>query len=141
MTKNYAKKVINGSFGKLIINGEELAEVTKFEAKITLETSAVNMCGTLRDGEKVTGQKCEGSITLNKISSYFTKLLNDNMKAGKSTIVTLIASVEDPDNGGVERIAIKDALLKEMFFSFGSKTLSEETYSFTFTEWEYLDLI
>lgn len=142
MSKNYSSRVINGSWGELIIDGELIDEVTKFEATITLEFTDVAMCGTLAKGKKITGMTCEGSLTLNKLSSYFIKKLNDNMKAGKTTKCKIIASISDPDADGDERIIIKDAEFSKLILAnWGSQTLGEESYDFTFTDWELVDII
>lgn len=140
--ENYSDKVFNGSWGKLIIDGEELAEIKKFEASVTMDTTDVAMCGGLKKGKKIMGRTCEGNITINKISSFFIKKLNDNMKKGKVTRCTLIASIEDPNAMGQERIIIKDAEFSKMILAnWGSETLGEESYDFTFTDWELLDLV
>lgn len=142
MKANYSSKVLNGSWGQLIIDGEYIDEITKFEASITLETTDVPMCGTLLTGKKITGMSCEGSLTLNKASSYFLKKLNDNIRAGKTTKCTIISILADPDADGEERIIIKDAEFSKLnLANWGSKTLGEESYDFTFTDWEVVDLV
>lgn len=140
--KNYASRVMNGTWGELIIDGEVLANVKKFEANITLEYTDVLMAGMLAKGRKVTGITCDGSVTLNKVSSYFVQKLNENIKAGKTTKCVIVAKLNDPDADGVETITIKDAEFSQLILANWSLgELGEESYDFTFTEWEVNDTV
>ncbi|MCF0240685.1 MAG: phage portal protein, partial [Streptococcus gallolyticus] len=76
MDKFQAQQVMNGTWGELWIDGDYMAEVTSFEAKVTLDLTDVNMTRRLSKAQKVTGYTCSGSVTLNKVSSYFIKKLN-----------------------------------------------------------------
>ena len=74
MDKFSAHQVINGTWGEVWIDGAYMAEVTAFEAKVTLEKADVNMTRRLAKAQKITGFSCTGQITLNKVSSYFIKM-------------------------------------------------------------------
>lgn len=142
MDKYTAQQVINGTWGELWIDGTYMAEVTGFEAKVSLEKSDVNMTRKLAKAQKVTGFSCAGSITMNKVSSFFIKKLNDDMKAGKQTSCTIISKLEDPDSLGAERVVIKDAVFDELTLAnWKAKELGEESIPFTFSDWDLLDTI
>lgn len=137
-----AEQVINGSHGELWINGDYVAEITGFEAKVTLEKSEVHMVKKLSKGYKVTGYEGKGSIKLNKVTSRFIKLMNDNMKKGKQTVCTIISKLDDPDAMGAERIIIKDATFDELTLAnWEAKKNGEESIPFTFSDWDVLDVI
>lgn len=141
MDKFQAQQVMNGTFGELWVDGDYMAEVTGFEAKVTLDLTDVNMTRRLAKAQKVTGYSCSGSVTLNKVSSYFIKKLNDNMKAGKQTVCTIISKLDDPDAIGSERIVIKDAVFSELTLAkWSAKSLGEEQLPFSFSEWDVLDM-
>ena len=136
------ERVINGTFGELWINDYYMAEVTAFQAKITVEKTEVNQTGTLNKGYKVTGIDCKGTLKLNKVTSFFINKLSDNLKAGKTTTFTIISKLADPDSDGIERIKLTGCTFDELTLAdWETKKLTEESYPFTYTGWEVLDSI
>ncbi len=136
------EKVFNGTFGELWIDDYYLAEVTGLEAKITLKKSEVNQTGTLFTGYKVTGIEGKGTVKLNKVSSYFITKMNENMKAGKATVCTIMSKLADPEAGGTERVKFTGCTFDELILaSWEAGKLGEESYPFTFTGWEVLDSV
>ena len=123
------------------IDGDYMAEVTAFEAKFSLDKTDVNMTRRLAKAQKVTGFSCSGSLTMNKVSSFFIRKLNEDMKQGKQTACTIISKLDDPDAIGSERIVIKDAVFDELILAnWSAKTLGEEQINFTFSDWDLLDI-
>jgi len=136
------EQVINGTWGEIWINGEYVAEVKAFQAKVTLEKSEVSMVRRMAKGQKVVGYEGKGTIRLNKVTSRFLKLLNDNMKKGKQTVCTIISKLADPDALGAERIVIKDATFDELTLAdWEVRKNLEEEIPFTFSDWDLLDTI
>lgn len=136
------EKTINGTFGELWIDDYYLAEVTALEAKVSLEKSEVNMVGKLSKGYKVTGMDCKGTIKFNKVSSYFQSKLSDAIKKGKTPACTIISKLEDPDSNGAERVKLTGCTFDELTIAnWEAKKLGEESMPFSFTDWEFLDLI
>lgn len=137
-----AKNVISGTFGEVWINDMKVAECSGFQAKLNLTKEEVKRCGTLAKGEKVTGWDGKGSIKLNKVYSRMAMLLADNIKSGKQTVVTIVSNLADPDSFGSERVAIKDATFDEVTLAdWEAKKLIEENIPFTFSDFEFLDMI
>lgn len=135
-------KVINGTWGELWVNDDFMAEATGLEAKVTLEKTEVNQTGTLAKGYKTTGIDCKGTIKLNKVTSYFIKMLSDNLKAGKTTTCSIISNLRDPDSSGKERVLLTGCTFDELtLVNWEAKKLLEESIPFTFTGWELLDTI
>lgn len=136
------EQVINGTFGELWIDDYYLAEVTGLEAKVTLKKSEVNQTGTLYTGYKVTGIEGKGTLKLNKISSFFISKMGENMRAGKETTCTIVSKLADPESIGTERIKLSGCTFDELTLaSWEAGKLSEESYPFTFTDWEPMDTI
>jgi hypothetical protein len=135
-----AKQVMNGSQGELWIDSDYMSQVTEFKATVTIEKSEINMVKKLSKQYKVTGYTCKGSLKMNHVSSYMIKKMNDNMKAGKQTVCTIISKLDDPDAIGSERIVIKDAVFDELILAdWSAKKMGEESYNFTFSDWDILD--
>lgn len=135
-------KKINGTFGELWLDDYYMAEVLGFQAKVTIEKEEVIQTGSLEKGYKVTGLDCKGTVKLNKISSFFIQKMSENLKAGKSTVCTIISKLEDPSVSGTERIKLTGCTFDEMTLAdWEAKKLGEESYPFTFTGWEIMDAI
>ena len=136
-----AQQVMNGTWGEVWIDGDYMAEVTAFKAEVALDKSDVAMVRKLAKASKITGITCTGSLTMNKVSSYFIKKLNDSLKAGREVVCTIIAKLDDPDAIGSERIVVKDATFSKLTLAdWKAKTLGEESVDFTFTDWDIQDV-
>jgi len=136
-----AKNVMNGTQGEIWIDGDYMAQVTEFKASVSIDKTEINMVKKLAKQYKVTGYSGKGSVKMNKISSYMISKMNDNMKAGQQTVCTIISKLSDPDAIGTERVVIKDAVFDELILAdWSAKKMGEESYNFTFSDWDILDL-
>jgi len=135
-----AKQVMNGTQGEVWIDGDYMAQIVEMKAQVTLNKAAVSIVKTLSEQYKVTGYTCKGSLKMNKVSSYMINKMNTNMKAGKQTICTIISKLADPDAIGTERVVIKDAVFDDLvLIDWAAKKNGEESYNFTFSDWDILD--
>lgn len=131
------EQVMIGTQGELWIDGEYIAEVTSFKAKVKLVKEKVDQVKKMFTGYKPTGYEGSGTIKLNHVSSFFINKMSDNMKAAKQTKCTLVVKLDDPDAIGSERITIYDATFDEMtLMDWTAKKLAEDSYDFTFTNYE-----
>ena len=103
-----AKRVMNGKYADLYIDGDLMAEAISFKAEVNLTKEEVKMLRHVGKGYKVTGYDCKGELKLHKVSSYMIKKMNDNIKAGKQTVVTIVSVLDDKDAVGSERITFSD---------------------------------
>lgn len=146
MNSMEAKRVMNGKYADLYIDGDLMAEATAFKAEVTLTKEEVKMLRHVGKGYKVTGYKvtgydCKGQLKLHKVSSYMIRKMNDNIKAGRQTVVTIVSVLDDKDAIGSERIVIKDATFDSLILAdWEVDKMGEESYSFTFSDWDLLDL-
>ena len=136
-------KVINGTWGKVWINDDWMANATALEAKVTIEKEEIKQTGTLSKGYKVTGIDGKGTVKLNKVNSYFIKLMSENIKNGQSTICTITSTLADPaSDGQQESITLYGCIFDEMtLIDWESKKMGEESIPFTFTDWDVTDTI
>ena len=70
MNSMEAKRVMNGKYADLYIDGDLMAEATAFKAEVTLTKEEVKMLRHVGKGYKVTGYDCKGQLKLHKVSSY-----------------------------------------------------------------------
>lgn len=136
-----AKRVINGTWGELWVDGEHIAEAKAAQAKFTHTKNDVDMCGQMATDTKIVATKGTGSVTIYKVRSRWLDFVNDVL-AGRDRRVTIISKLADPDAYGAERMAISNVSFDEAtLFDWKAKTLGESTIPFTFTQLELIDFI
>lgn len=136
------KRAINGTYGEVYLETELVREATGLKAEIGLEFTDVPMCGSLSQHQKVNGIKCTGSITMTKTNSRMIIKLSDMIKKGKTPSFTIISKLDDPDAYGAERVALKNCQFSSLTLAdWASKQIGTITQPFTFTDWDFLDLI
>ena len=136
------EKTINGTWGQVKINGELVAEAVGLEAKISVNKEEVKQTGTLSKGYKIVGIEGKGTIKLNKVYSRFINLMADNIKAGRSTVLTIESLLADPDSDGNEGVVLKSCIFDELqLINWESKKIGDESVSFTFEDFDITDTI
>ena len=118
-------QVFNGTYGELWVDGDYMAEAEAVKAEVNLSYESIPRARSLTDGKKLTGIEGKGEIKLKK---------------GKSPNFTIISKIEDPDAIGAERMALYNCKFDKMILAdWERKKVGEESYSFTFEDWELLD--
>lgn len=141
-TKFNSNKMINGTFGRLWLDDEELAQVKTFEAKINIEYEDVDIAGDLGKHKKMTGWTGEGTFVLHKVDSVIAKKLQQAVRDGVLPEIKLIAKLSDPENKGEERVELTGVTINEiMALKFEQKTVREEEVPFNFSSYRFIDMI
>lgn len=136
------KRAINGTFGSVWLEGDLVREATGLKADIALEFMDVPMCGSLAKHQKISGISGNGSITMTKVNSRMAIKLSDMLKAGRTPVFTIISKLADPDAYGAERVVLKNCQFSTLTLAdWADKQIGSITQNFTFTEWDYLDMI
>lgn len=137
-----SEQTINGSWGEVWFDGEYLAQVTAFKAEITFKKTAIAQVQTLVEGQKITGLEPKGEIKMHHINSFVMNKVNKKVKSGKTPTYTIISNIDDPDSFGAERIACYRCVLDKMVLAdWEAGKTGEESYSFTFEDWEPMQTI
>lgn len=140
--KPEAKRVVNGTYGRVWVDGELWAEVDSFEAKVTINYEDVNFAGEGATYKKATGWAGEGSMTIKKIYSRVQRKMAESVRRGEYPRCQIVGKVADPDAFGAERVAINDVTFNEfMLMKFEQKTLGSEEIPFAFSDYDPIDLI
>lgn len=133
-------QVFNGTYGEVWFDGDYMAETESLKAEVDLSYESVSRVRNLADGKKLIGIEGKGEVKLKKVSSYVTKKMSGKLKKGKSPSFTIISKIDDPDAIGAERVALYGCKFDKMIFAdWERKKVGEESYSFTFEDWELLD--
>lgn len=136
------EQVVNGTWGEIWIDGEYMAEVIAFKAEVDIGYADVNMTRKLAKAKKMIEYEGKGEVKLNKVTSKMSKKVSDNLKQGKQTVCTIMSKLDDPDSIGAERVVVKDATFEKLTLAdWEAKKNGEETLPFSFTDWDFLDLI
>jgi hypothetical protein len=142
VAQNLASRVINGTYGRVWVNGELWAEVDAFEAKVTVNYEDVNIANNGATYKKATGWSGEGSMTIKKIYSRVQRAMAENVRRGIYPRFEIVGKVEDPDAYGAERVALHDVTINEFFLlKFEQKTLGSEEIPFAFSDYKMIDTI
>ena len=137
-----ASKVINGTFGSVSIDGDDVANVIGLEATVSIDKEDVKQCGTLAKGHKVIGVEGKGTVKCNKTDSRFGNLISDNLANGQDTTCTIVSSLDDPDSDGTESVQFNNCKFDKLTLAdWEARKLGEESYDFTFESWQYLSTI
>lgn len=126
-----------GTWGQVWVDGELMSEATAFRAEVNINYEDVRMARNLMTGKKVTGINGEGEITLHKVSSYIMQKVAAEIKRGIVPDITIESSMQDPAGIGEERIAVKHVKFEKITLADWERgNLGEESYSFTFSDYE-----
>lgn len=137
-----SKQVIFGTYGEMWIDGYKLGEIQELKATLSADKIEVKIARKMNKGYKVTGYTGKGSFKVHKVSSYFIKKLAPSIKEGRQVTCTIISKVRDPDALGTERVALYKCLIDSVdIVNWSVGKMGEESYNFTFEDYEMLDSI
>lgn len=132
-------KIFKGSGGDVWINGEHLANVKDFEAKVKGEFSDVQCCGSLGTGHLYTGYDGSGKISLHKINSKMAVQIAKAYQSGIMPEIKIITNIKNA-LGQNERVAVSGVVFEEVtLINMAEKKGIEEQFPFKFSEYEFLE--
>lgn len=136
------KRVMNGTHGELWLDGEWVAEIKAFQAKVAATKEDVPRCGSMMTDKKVTSLAGTGSLTMHKVYSRMGQKLSEALKSGRDVRCTIVGSLNDPDAYGAERVALYNCSFDDLTLAdWQAATLGSTTAPFTFSNFEYLDMV
>lgn len=137
-----SKRVINGTFGEVWLNGQYVGECFKLQAKDSYTRDKIPMAGKLRPGYKLASIEGTGSMGLHKVSTRMADLIGDSIKAGRDPSFTIISKLDDPDAYGAERISFTGVLFNDLTLAdWEVATIGQVEAPFTYDDYEFLDKI
>lgn len=140
-TIDSAKRVINGTFGELWLDGEKVAECTACQLRVNKNKQTINFCGQFMDDSKATSGSGTGSLTLYHVDSGLVEK-QAGLQDGVDRRFTVISKLKDPDNWGAERVAAYNVSFDDLTLAnWQAATVGTVTAAFTFSRYEFLDQI
>ncbi|MDQ0153533.1 hypothetical protein J2S20_002254 [Moryella indoligenes] len=142
MKEFISNQVINGTFGEMWFDDDYVGEVESCKGEVNITYSDVAMCRRLIAGKKMSKLEGKGSFKLHHVRTNITKKLSDAVKKGKTPSFKIISKLDDPDALGAERVVYYNCKLdKAILMDFENGKNGEESYNFTFEDWDLLDVI
>lgn len=140
-TIDSAKRVINGTYGEIWLDGEKIAECTACQLKVNKNKETINLCGQFMADTKATSGSGTGSLTMYRVDSGFAQK-QSGLQDGVDRRLTLISKLKDPDSWGAERVAAYNVSFDDLTLAdWQAATVGRVTAPFTFSRYEFLDQI
>ncbi len=137
-----ANQVINGTFGDAWVDDDYLGEIISGKAEVEVTYSDISRTRHLINGKKMTKAEGKGSVKLHHVRTNIAKKMSDAIKSGRTLSVKIIMRLEDPDALGAERVVLYGCKFnKATLMDWEAEKETEESYDFTFEDWDFLDLI
>lgn len=136
-----AKRIVNGTFGEVWVDGEKIAECTACQLKVNKDKETIHLCGQFMTDTKATSASGTGSLTLYKVDSGFAQK-QSGLQDGVDRRFTVISKLKDPDSWGAERVAVYNVSFDDLTLAdWQAATVGKVTTPFTFSRYEFLDQI
>ena len=140
MNSYNSEQVFLGTWGEVWIDDEYMAEVKKFRAEVTIDYEDIGRVRNLMKGKKMVAISGEGEVSLHKVSSFMMSKISEKVKNGEVPSFTIVGNIDDPNAIGGERIALYDCKFQKVTLAdWENGSVAEESYGFTFEDWEILD--
>lgn len=135
-----AKNVFNGTFGYMYIDGEEVLSLVSLTATDEITYEDVDQPGQLRSGKKMTAINGTGQFVLNKITNDYNKKWAQAIDEGRQPEVTITSVEADPNATESNTMAFYGCTIGSIpYVNSAAKTLTQDTYEFSFQDRKYLD--
>ena len=126
-----SNRTINGSYGEVWLDDDYLGEIESGKAEVDITYTDIQMARRIINGKKMTKAEGKGSIKLHHVRSNITKKMSDAVKSGKTASCKIIMRLADP---GCK-------FSKATLMDWEGGKVTEESYDFSFEDWDFLDSI
>ena len=137
-----AKRVISGTWGEVWLDGDKVSECYGLQAKVSFNKEDIALCGQMASDKKVTSIECAGSLRMHKVTSRMALAIGENIRNGKDVRFTIVSKLKDPDAYGAERVVLSNVSFDDLTLAdWEAKSVGKVECPFTFTDYEFLDVI
>ena len=137
-----ARDLLNGTHGTLLMDENQVGEVTSFQAKMSISKKDVAINGRMATDTFLESLKYTGSMEIYRISSRFINEHARAVKEGRDIRCTLTSAIENKNSGAQERVQLLGVSFDEVSLAnWASQTESKDTIPFTFADYVLLDSI
>ena len=137
-----AKRVVSGTWGEVWLDGDKVSECYGLQAKASFNKEDIALCGQMASDQKVTSIDCTGSLRLHKVTSRMAQAIGENIRNGRDVRFTIVSKLKDPDAYGAERVVLRNVSFDDLTLAdWEAKSVGKVECPFTFTDYEFLDVI
>lgn len=137
-----ANRTINGTYGEAWFDDDYLAEVTSGKAEVDITYTDIQRARHIINGKKMAKAEGKGSIKINHVRSNIASKVSDAVKTGKTPSFKIVMNLDDPDAYGSERVVLYGCKFsKAILMDWEGGKTTEESYDFTFEDWDFIDSI
>lgn len=137
-----AKRVVSGTWGEVWLDGDKVSECYGLQAKASFNKEDIALCGQMASDKKVTSIDCTGSLRLHKVTSRMAQAIGENIRNGRDVRFTIVSKLRDPDAYGAERVVLRNVSFDDLTLAdWEAKSVGKVECPFTFTDYEFLDVI
>lgn len=134
-----ARRIPNGTYGSVWIDGERLAECYGCQGKVQIKSDTIILCGQFMEGQKPTSGSGTGTLLLYKVDSGMIQRMQ-GIQDGSIPECTIVSKLADPVSAGAERVAYYGVMFTDLTLAdWQAATSGRITAPFTFTRYELLD--
>lgn len=131
------------AYAKINGNNEEMFYASKIEAKLEKSKGEIKSIGRTMTGNKASGLKGSGSMTLYYVSPLFRTMMATYANTGRDTYFDLVIENDDPgSDAGKQTLLLLGVNLNSVILGKldgSSEGALEEDVDFTFESFKYLN--
>ena len=137
-----AKRVVSGTWGEVWLDDDKVSECYGLQAKVSFNKEDIALCGQMASDKKVTSIDCTGSLRLHKVTSRMAQAIGESIRNGRDVRFTIVSKLKDPDAYGAERVVLRNVSFDDLTLAdWEAKSVGKVECPFTFTDYEFLDVI
>ena len=137
-----AKRVVSGTWGEVWLDDDKVSECYGLQAKASFNKEDIALCGQMASDKKVTSIDCTGSLRLHKVTSRMAQAIGEHIRNGRDVRFTIVSKLKDPDAYGAERGVLRNVSFDDLTLAdWEAKSVGKVECPFTFTDYEFLDVI
>ena len=137
-----AKRVVSGTWGEVWLDDDKVSECYGLQAKASFNKEDIALCGQMASDKKVTSIDCTGSLRLHKVTSRMAQAIGEHIRNGRDVRFTIVSKLKDPDAYGAERVLLRNVSFDDLTLAdWEAKSVGKVECPFTFTDYEFLDVI
>lgn len=134
--------MVSGTWGEVWLDGDKVSECYGLQAKASFNKEDIALCGQMASDKKVTSIDCTGSLRLHKVTSRMAQAIGENIRNGRDVRFTIVSKLKDPDAYGAERVVLRNVSFDDLTLAdWEAKSVGKVECPFTFTDYEFLDVI
>ena len=133
--------ILTGKNGDVWFNGALMATLKSIKCTNKADTTTENFVGDSRSYTIWNGWSGDGSMTFDKINSDVWKVAANAFKNGIMPDIKIISSLTN-SSGQTEKVSVEGIVFSQFdLINIEAKKITEESYSFTYDDYEIIDTI